>query len=664
MSERYTKLFSLPENLYAETSPVVIAAGALLKDNATGRVLAQLKFRNITGRVIKALRVSITPLDTMGAPLGEAVSHQYLDLSAGRNEEFGQKVPVALPDAAARSCSVSVAEAIFSDNSLWAASAAPWESLPAPVFLSSVLRDQELEKQYGLKFGGGCRYSPMEHKDLWYCTCGALNTREDPCCHKCHNSLAAFRALDMDALKAERDERLAAEAQKAAEEKAAAEAQAKKAKKLAAIILPIVVAVIAAVVLVIQVILPAVRYSGAEKRLAAGDYDAAIAAFEALGDYKDSADLILESKYLQASEILAEERFDEAASSFKELGGYKESERLWQEASYAYALTLYNTENYSDALTVFNSLGNYIDSQDMVTACQNECNYAEALDYLASNQDDKAFELLTELGDYRDVKDYLADFRCFMTERAYKGSNYTYAEVSNYIYDDQGKLIRIEKTDSSINYSYRINGSLEEIIIDTSVINDYKAEYDEHGNPVFFGWKNTKTGLYGQYWKLEYQYDEDGNIIAISGYHGDSDEDGTIKNWEAELSPGDYIEPEYFIAGQRNEYDYFRTGAMNIIRNGGQVREEYHFWPDSSAVVCEINELDENGNVVRVGETLMDIRYNAKNQLSECVYTITTGTFRKVYTYDNFGNLVRKEWTRDGEQYIIDEFNYEWVYCP
>ena len=40
MSERYSKLYVLPENLYAEGSPVIIAAGALLKDNQTGRVVA------------------------------------------------------------------------------------------------------------------------------------------------------------------------------------------------------------------------------------------------------------------------------------------------------------------------------------------------------------------------------------------------------------------------------------------------------------------------------------------------------------------------------------------------------------------------------------------------------------------------------------------------
>ena len=48
MSERYSKLFSLPENLYAEGAPVIVSAGNLLKDNQTGKVLAQLKIKNIT----------------------------------------------------------------------------------------------------------------------------------------------------------------------------------------------------------------------------------------------------------------------------------------------------------------------------------------------------------------------------------------------------------------------------------------------------------------------------------------------------------------------------------------------------------------------------------------------------------------------------------------
>lgn len=59
MSERYTRLFALPENLYAEGSPVLLSAGALLKDNETGKVLVQLKIKNIGSKTIKAAKVRV-----------------------------------------------------------------------------------------------------------------------------------------------------------------------------------------------------------------------------------------------------------------------------------------------------------------------------------------------------------------------------------------------------------------------------------------------------------------------------------------------------------------------------------------------------------------------------------------------------------------------------
>lgn len=402
MSERYTKLFSLSENLYAETSPVVIAAGALLKDNATGKVLAQLKFRNITGKTVKALRVRITPLDTVGAPLGEAVSHQYLDLSAERNDEFGQKAPITLPDVATRAFSASVTEAIFADNSHWSGTDASWEPLPAPAYLSSVLRDWELEKQYCLKFGENCRYSPMEHKDLWYCACGALNTKGESRCHKCNNALSALLSLDMDALKAAKDERLAAEVKKAEEEKAAAEEQAKKVTKIVGIIgiiVAVTAVVIAAVLVVTQVIIPANQYKAAEALFEAGEYDTAIEAFEALDDYKDSAARAKEAQDAQ-----------------------KEAENA---AAYEEATALLESGDYDDAYNAFRKLRNYKDSSDMM----NQCQYNIAIESIDEGNIIEAYETLLELDGYKDSAEKAASiYDEYVDEKLYN------ADVGNYVF--------------------------------------------------------------------------------------------------------------------------------------------------------------------------------------------------------------------------------------
>ena len=146
MSERYSRLFALPEDLYCVGSPVVIAAGALLKDNQTGKVIGQLKLRNISQKAIKAVKVKLNLFDTAGNPIGESVAHTYLDLNARRNEEFGQKSPVAVAESQTRSYQASVTEVVFEDQSVWTANDGTWESLDKPVALS--IADPELLKQY------------------------------------------------------------------------------------------------------------------------------------------------------------------------------------------------------------------------------------------------------------------------------------------------------------------------------------------------------------------------------------------------------------------------------------------------------------------------------------------------------------------------------------
>ena len=72
----------------------MIAAGTLLKDNQTGKIVAQLKFRCISDKIIKAVKVKLDLFDTADSPIAEPVVYDYLDLSASRDAEFGQKTPV------------------------------------------------------------------------------------------------------------------------------------------------------------------------------------------------------------------------------------------------------------------------------------------------------------------------------------------------------------------------------------------------------------------------------------------------------------------------------------------------------------------------------------------------------------------------------------------
>lgn len=312
MSERYTRLFALEENLYSEGAPVVISAGALLKDNQTGAVLAQLKIKNIGDKRVKAAAMRIACFDTLGKPLEGVVEKEYLDLDAGRGAEFGQKALISLPDPSARSFSVTVTWVAFSDNTVWNASGETLFALPEPDSLSEVLGDEELVKQYRLKYGAGTKSFPRKYKDLWFCACGALNRVEEKACHICGNRLANLLPFDAEALKAEKDTRLQKEAderRKAEEEaKAAAAEKAKKSKKAAMIVIPIICGCIAFVILLTQVIIPKQKLDKAISLIDAGDYDAAYVMLENIGN----TGAIAESKYSRAMEKIDTGDFETA----------------------------------------------------------------------------------------------------------------------------------------------------------------------------------------------------------------------------------------------------------------------------------------------------------------------------------------------------------------
>lgn len=226
MSERYLKLFSLEENLYIPGSPVLIAAGALLKDTQTGRILGQLKLQSISDQSIKAATVALVPLDTVGNPLGEPVSYQYLDLKVTRDAYWGSQDPIRFSDPSTRAYTASVKEVIFSDNSIWTAPNSAWKALPAKTTLETQLDDFELATQYKMHFGLDCQYGYQTAEDLWYCPCGAVNHQGERACHSCQKDSNELAGVDWDLLRKEAAERVAKK--RAEEEALAAEKKAKQ----------------------------------------------------------------------------------------------------------------------------------------------------------------------------------------------------------------------------------------------------------------------------------------------------------------------------------------------------------------------------------------------------------------------------------------------------
>ena len=296
--ERYTRLYSLPENLYTQGGPVIIAAGALLLDNQTGSVMAQLKFRTVSVKDVKAVMVQIDACDVANRKVDGVAEYQYLDLgaSARRDAYFGQKQAIALPVSTTRAFAPCCTRVVFSDGMVWEApESAVWESLPKSTLLSDRFTN-DLAEQYKRDTAEYAAYVPESFSGLWRCTCGALNEETEETCHICRLSRKTQTdALNEETLQQHLTAYQAAEAEKAAAEAAqkAEEAVALAAKRRkAAIVAAAACVCIAAFLLVTKVIIPNKNYNAAVTLMDAGQYEEAIAAFEATDDYKDSKDQI------------------------------------------------------------------------------------------------------------------------------------------------------------------------------------------------------------------------------------------------------------------------------------------------------------------------------------------------------------------------------------
>lgn len=200
MSTRYTKLFSLPKNLYAECSPVIIEAGALTLDNDTNRVFVQLKFRNISNKEIKALGVTLKAYYVTGKETNEPLKYQYLDFCSHTNEEFGAKTPITLHDNTVRSFSVHVDEVVYADDTVKEVNLDYSESIPNQNSLSETDGwNEQTAKAFKELTDDKCVYAMCEYKDLWLCSCGGTNSLvRDKNCRNCGCSYDLIKSITLE----------------------------------------------------------------------------------------------------------------------------------------------------------------------------------------------------------------------------------------------------------------------------------------------------------------------------------------------------------------------------------------------------------------------------------------------------------------------------------
>ena len=561
MAERYSKLYNLPQNLYAEGAPVLISAGTLLKDNQGGKVLCQLKFRNISSRTIKALKVLVTGYDMSGEELCRA-QHQYLDMKVEHEGNFGHKEAIPLPDSAARSYTVQVMSVHFADGERWSGrEEQDWQPLPEQELLCERLFDRELLRQYKLDTSAKSEYVAQTHRDIWLCACGSVNAM-DEACHKCGQNLDELEYfLNTELLLERRNARLLAESEAAAKKSHSRKSTLKVVKIVLLVLIPILLAAGAFFFYQSYQQKLLSEYQMADVLFSSGQYSEAAAAYEALGDYSDAA-----AKAETARLILSDINNYEKAQKFLENG------------------------RYDDAYEAFKAMGNYEDAAELKL----EALYQKAMSLVEKNELEDAQELFVELGEYKDAAKQAESFAMLLIEEQASWNDECEGPLkTTYIYDAAGRVI--EKTlhfseyeglnDRVLSYAWNGDGSYTETEGDT--LREYDAWgilLKENGEAKYtydYGYyDNGMLNYYGAYtvdgnnFEFEQVYDEHGNPIRYSTVDGTAetvneyDDEGRLtkqENFDMEHKFIDRTSFEYDFEGKLKRSTYMDINSTTIL---------------------------------------------------------------------------------------------------
>lgn len=144
-------------------------------------------------------------------------------------------------------------------------------------------------------------------------------------------------------------------------------------------------------------------YEAAELMLEKRDYDGALEAFQALGDFKDSKKQAkalkeLQESYDEALELLEDRSYDRARTAFAELGDYRDSENYVN-----YEITYQEADSYRSAgenllaAQLYDGISDYQDSEDLASACR--LDHALGLLNAGSYDDAMLYEELLDTAD-------------------------------------------------------------------------------------------------------------------------------------------------------------------------------------------------------------------------------------------------------------------------
>lgn len=144
----------------------------------------------------------------------------------------------------------------------------------------------------------------------------------------------------------------------------------------------------------------AMKYAEAEALLAAGDYAGANNAFVEAGSYSNAAQRVGEPYYIQAEKLLEQGKYAAAINAFALAGEYSDAQQRIPEVYYLWAENLLANKDYDGAIAAFTESGDHRDAKERIL----EIHYYKAESLLEQQDYDGAIAAFTAAGDYNDAK--------------------------------------------------------------------------------------------------------------------------------------------------------------------------------------------------------------------------------------------------------------------
>lgn len=309
---RYNILFT-KEKLIQSNCPLMLEKYALTKDDATGKVLAQLKLRNISEDTIIAAYFDIDGYDIEHNKVEELKECQYLDLNVAKGQQFGARNAIHFENKNVREVEIVCTKVFFRNEDKWENEdkEAKFHDVFKSKRLSDILCPEALEylqiveqkKYMNLNY---LKCAPVEYEGIRQCVCGAYLLNDVDTCYKCKKSKQwnEINLNESDLLEKGKQykEELEQKKEKELEEQKKRDEEAKIRKKKNRKRLKKFVAVGSVVLVIFFAIIfalekDAINYSMGKRNYDNKQYEKSIERFEKANYYKNSEDMINSAMY-------------------------------------------------------------------------------------------------------------------------------------------------------------------------------------------------------------------------------------------------------------------------------------------------------------------------------------------------------------------------------